>query len=69
MSKTNRMKGEVLEQVENLSAILEETAAGTEEVTASSEEVASAAQDFVENFKGMKKTAEKLAENISRFKI
>ena len=69
VSKIYRMKGEGLEQVENLSAILEETAAGTEEVTASSEEVASAAQDFVENFKGMKKTAEKLAENISRFKI
>ena len=69
VSKINRMKGKVLEHVENLSAILEETEAGTGEVTASSQEVASAAQDFVENFKGMKKTAEKLTENVSKFKF
>ena len=67
--KINEMKSDILEQVENLSAILEETAAGTEEVTASSEQVANAAQDFVENFKDMKKTAEKLTESVSKFTI
>ena len=67
--KINEMKSDILEQVENLSAILEETAAGTEEVTASSEQVANAAQDFVENFKHMKKTAEKLTESVSKFTI
>ncbi len=69
LDMVHEMKDKVVGQVENLSAILEETAAGTEEVTASSEEVAASAQDFVNNFKEVSEMAQDLKENVNKFKL
>ncbi|MDD6796411.1 MAG: hypothetical protein PUE01_13575 [Clostridiaceae bacterium] len=62
------MKDNVLEQVENLSALLEETAAGSEEVTASAEEANASTAECVEGFKKLNKISEELAGEVNKFK-
>jgi methyl-accepting chemotaxis protein len=56
-------------QVENTSAISEETASSTEEVTASTEEVTSTMERFTEHTAELQELAEKLNEEIGKFKI
>lgn len=63
----NSLKDVVLDRVENLSAIFEETAAGSEEVTASAEEVATTTETFVEQFNNLKDTVDNLNKEISKF--
>lgn len=65
----NGMKESVVDKVSDLSALLEETAAGSEEVTSSAEEINSSTQQFVEDLSGLKEKAEELKNNIETFKF
>jgi Methyl-accepting chemotaxis protein len=56
-------------QVENTSAISEETASSTEEVTASTEEVTATMDQFSQHTVELQQLAEKLKEEIDKFKI
>ncbi|NRT59844.1 methyl-accepting chemotaxis protein [Clostridium saccharoperbutylacetonicum] len=56
-------------QIENSSAISEETASSTEEVTASAEEVTATMDRFGHDTDELKQLSEKLMEEISKFKI
>jgi methyl-accepting chemotaxis protein len=56
-------------QIENSSAISEETASSTEEVTASAEEVTATMDRFSHDTDELKQLSEKLMEEISKFKI
>ncbi len=69
VSTINNMKDDVVEKVENLSAILEETASGTEEVSATAQEVTASTESFVDNFNNLKDMAEELKEKIEEFKL
>ncbi|HCW52814.1 MAG TPA: methyl-accepting chemotaxis protein [Clostridium sp.] len=65
----NSLKDGVLDKVENLSAIFEETAAGSEEVTASAQEVAATAESFVVQFDNLKNTVNDLNNEVSKFEF
>ncbi|WP_315081561.1 methyl-accepting chemotaxis protein [uncultured Clostridium sp.] len=65
----NTMKNGVVDQVQNLSAILEETAAGSEEVAASAEEVTRATDEFVENSNNLKDLSNNLKEKLDKFEL
>ncbi len=67
-NSVNKMKDNVVVQVESLYSILEEIAASIEEVNASAEDVSVTAGEFVDEFKDIKGKAEKLSEDISKFK-
>lgn len=56
-------------QVENTSAISEETASSTEEVTASTEEVTATMDQFSQHTVELQQLAEKLKEEIDKFKV
>ncbi len=62
-------KDNVLEQIENTSSISEETASLTEEVSASAEEINATMEEFTGYTANLKKLAEKLQEEIKKFKI
>ncbi|MCE5222426.1 MAG: methyl-accepting chemotaxis protein [Clostridium sp.] len=56
-------------QIENTSAISEETASSTEEVTASTEEVTATMDKFSQHTVELQELAERLKEEIDKFKI
>ncbi|GAA0719568.1 methyl-accepting chemotaxis protein [Clostridium malenominatum] len=56
-------------QMENISSISEETAAGTEEVSASTEEVAATMEQFVSYANNLKKLALALEDELNKFNI
>ncbi|MGL4663834.1 MAG: hypothetical protein ACRCWA_02330, partial [Clostridium butyricum] len=57
----------VLDKVGDLSALLEETAAGSEEVTASAHEVNASTETFVHDLNILKEKTEELKQHISTF--
>lgn len=59
----------IINQMENISAISEENAAGTEEVTASTEEVAATMDQFVSQANNLKELVADLETEINKFKI
>lgn len=65
----NIIKNDVLDKVENLSAIFEETAAGSEEVSASAEEVAATTETFMGEFDNLKDTVDNLNKEVSKFEF
>lgn len=67
--KTEKMKNEILDTIQNLSAIAEENSASTEEVTASMEEQNAAIQEIAGASEGLTKLAQGLQSIIDRFKI
>ncbi|AAK80498.1 methyl-accepting chemotaxis protein [Clostridium acetobutylicum] len=62
-------KQEFVAQVENTSAISEETASSIEEVTASTEEVTATMDKFTQHTVEVQELAEKLKEEIYKFKV
>lgn len=62
-------KQTLVAQVESNSAISEETASSTEEVTASTEEVTATMEQFTQHTEELQGLAEKLKEEINKFKI
>lgn len=67
--KMEKMKNEILDTIQNLSAIAEENSASTEEVTASIEEQNAAIQEIAGASEGLTKLAQGLQSIIDRFKI
>lgn len=67
--KMNQMKDEILDTLQNLSAIAEENSAATEEVTASMEEQTAAVQEIAGASESLAHLAEDLQNVINRFKI
>ncbi|WP_143316135.1 methyl-accepting chemotaxis protein [Clostridium sp. HBUAS56017] len=65
----DKEKDVIMEKMQNLSAISEETAASTEEVSAATEEVSATMEDFNGNAKNLKDLAENLSEDINKFRI
>lgn len=59
----------VVDVVQNLSAIAEENAAGTEETSASVTEVSSIVTNISDNAENMKKIADELEQNMNIFKL
>lgn len=67
--RMNTMKDEILDTLQNLSAIAEENSASTEEVTASMEEQTAAVQQIASASESLAHLAEDLHNIIGRFKI
>lgn len=67
--KMNTMKDEILDTLQNLSAIAEENSASTEEVTASMEQQTAAVQEIAGASESLANLAEDLQDVIGRFKI
>ncbi len=63
------MKDEILDSLQNLSAIAEENSAATEEVTASMEEQAAAIEEIASASEGLVELAQNLKSIIARFKV
>ncbi|MDS0527559.1 methyl-accepting chemotaxis protein [Clostridium sp. SHJSY1] len=62
-------KRNVVEEIEGISSISQETASATEEVTASTEEITSAMNKFTNFAEGLQVLAEKLESEIHKFTI
>ena len=69
ITEIGSMKDNVLQKVDGLSALLEETAAGSEEVSASAQEITDSTNRFVKDFDLLKDKSDQLKENISQFKF
>ncbi|MBK1813396.1 methyl-accepting chemotaxis protein [Clostridium sp. YIM B02505] len=65
----NKDKDSIMEKMQNLSAISEETAASTEEVSAATEEVSASMDEFSDNAKNLNSLSENLENDINKFKI
>jgi len=64
-----KMKDEILNTLENLSAIAQENSAATQEVTASMEEQAASIEEISESSEGLATFAEELQTLIMKFKM
>ncbi|MDS0524849.1 methyl-accepting chemotaxis protein [Clostridium sp. SHJSY1] len=65
----NKDKDLIMEKMQNLSAISEQTAASTQEVSAATEEVSATMEDFNGNAKNLKELVDDLEKFINKFKI
>ncbi|WP_376778051.1 methyl-accepting chemotaxis protein [Inconstantimicrobium mannanitabidum] len=64
----NSSKQSTLAEIQNISAISEETAAASEEVTASTEEISSTMHEFTRHADNLEELAEKLKSELMKFK-
>ncbi|WP_165000294.1 methyl-accepting chemotaxis protein [Anaerophilus nitritogenes] len=64
-----KKKSEIVETIQNLSAIAQQNAASTEEVTASVEEQTASMEEISNASEGLAKLAEELQKSITQFKI
>lgn len=65
----NQSKTSIIKTLENLSAIAEENAAGTEESSASVTQMTASMNDIRTQSEGVKASAEKLMQEVKKFKI
>lgn len=65
----NEDMGQIIDMVQNISSISQETAAGTEEVSASSEEQTATMESISASSQELAKLAENLQSNVNQFKI
>ncbi|MBB6716690.1 methyl-accepting chemotaxis protein [Clostridium gasigenes] len=65
----NEKKQSTISEIENISAISEETAASSEEVNASTEEITAVMEEFAKDSSELQILAEKLGTEINKFKI
>ena len=65
----NNQKEEVGRQIENISSTSQETAAASQEVSASAEEINATMDEFNNYVMGLQNLAEKLNEELSKFKL
>lgn len=65
----HKKKNEIIDVIQNLSALSEENAAGTEEASASVEEQTSAMLQIAESSEELAKLAEEMQKSISKFRI
>ncbi|PYG87445.1 methyl-accepting chemotaxis sensory transducer with TarH sensor [Ruminiclostridium sufflavum DSM 19573] len=64
-----KSKDNVLESIENISAVAQESAAATEQITASTQEQITAAEELSNQAKDLKELAEALNTEITKFRI
>lgn len=69
ITEVYKSKDNIIEQIQNLSAISEETAAGAEEVSASCQEVATATDEFASSSTSLKQLSEELEKKVLKFKF
>lgn len=67
--KINATRGNVVDTVQNLSAIAEENAASTEETSAAAVEVSNIISDIADNAKHLKEISKQIEESMSMFEI
>ncbi len=65
----DKMKNEILDTLQNLSAIAEENSASTQQVTASMEEQTASMEEIAAGSEGLADLAQNLQSIIERFKI
>ena len=65
----NEKKRSTVSEIENISAISEETASSSEEVTASTEEITATMEEFTKHSSELQILAEQLGTEINKFKI
>lgn len=69
VNDTNKNKDEIVDRIQNISAVSEENSASTEEVSASTEEVNAIMNEFTHSAAEMKELAKKLENEINKFKF
>ena len=62
-------KEEILDKIQNLSAIAEENAASTQEVSASAEEQLASMEEISSSSESLANLAEKLQDEVNKFKV
>ncbi|GAJ26306.1 methyl-accepting chemotaxis protein [Liquorilactobacillus sucicola DSM 21376 = JCM 15457] len=67
--RIEKIQGQVLENLENISASTEENSAGTEEVSANSEEVLATMDEFTNHVGDLKSVADVLKKNANKFSV
>lgn len=65
----NVKKQSTVSEIENISAISEQTAASSQQVTASTEEITATMEEFTNHSSELQKLAEQLGTEINKFKI
>lgn len=69
IQKSKTLGGNVLENVENISAVVQESAAGNEEISASTEEQLKAFENMVEKVTEMRSLTDQLNQSIEKFQV
>lgn len=69
LDSTVKAKDVVLERVQNISAVSQETSASAEEISASAEELSASTQEIAANAQQVLDVAKKLEEQIGRFQV
>ncbi|QAA30586.1 methyl-accepting chemotaxis protein [Clostridium manihotivorum] len=69
IASINKDKDSIMERMQNMSAISEETAASTEEVSAATQEVSANMENFNEKAGALRELSESLEENVGKFNI
>jgi len=69
MKEMEKDKNDIVQAVQNISAVSEESAAAAQEVAASSEEQTAASQEVASTAQELKELADKLSEMVKRFKV
>lgn len=67
--ESQRNKESVLEEIENISAVSQQTASTAEEVSASAEEISATMEEFSQHVMGLEQLAKHLESDIENFKI
>src|SRR5471030_3172187 len=68
-SETNKSKTEIVNRMQNISAVSEESSASAEEVSATTEEVTAAMNEFTNSAMQLKELSEELENQINKFNI
>ncbi|KAJ50264.1 methyl-accepting chemotaxis protein [Clostridium tetanomorphum] len=66
---TNKNKNEIVNKMQNISAVSEEASASTEEVSATTEEVTATMNEFNNSASNLKNICDKLEDQINKFKL
>lgn len=69
MDLTVRAKDTILDRVQSISAVSEETSASAQQISASAEELSASTEDIAANAQEVLKVAKNLEEQVERFKI
>lgn len=69
VDSTAKSKDVVLERVQNISAVAQETSASSQEIAASAEELSATTEEIASTAQEVHGVAKRLAEEVERFKV
>ncbi|WP_027626121.1 methyl-accepting chemotaxis protein [Clostridium lundense] len=69
IAHTNKNKNEIVNKMQNISAVSEEASASTEEVSATTEEITATMNEFNNSASNLKNICSELEEQINKFKL